>query len=299
MSTAPERFEGFLADERVTRNPIDLLTVDLEAQYNNRAAVPDHQEVMNRWKAEAENARSLYPPLPVAYGEGPREILDLWEVGPGAPVAIFIHGGYWQALDRSWFSWIAPPLLKRGISVAIPSYDLCPHVSLSRIVHQMRSVSDTLRMRRGDQSADRQGLGKRPFVFGHSAGGHLGACLLSEGRVSGALSLSGVFDLEPLVATSLNTALGLDVMTARALSPIHWPAPNGGAPGGTALDCLVGGAETKAFVDQSAMMAECWALKGAQTRFTVLEGLNHFTILDPLVDPESALVGRIVEMALA
>ncbi|MGQ2990695.1 MAG: alpha/beta hydrolase [Brevundimonas sp.] len=264
----------------MTGNPIDL-----EPQYNNRAAVPDHPVVMARWKAEAETARVARPPLELAYGDRPREVMDLWEAAPDAPVAVFIHGGYWQALDKGWFSWIAPPLLAQGISVAIPSYDLCPEVSLSRIVHQMRAVADLLKA----------STGARPFVFGHSAGGHLAACLLSEGRASGALAISGVFDLEPLIPTSLNTALGLDALTARALSPIYWPPPNGGAPGGTSLDCIVGAAETAEFIRQSRAMADLWASKGVETRFEALDGLNHFTVLDPLADADSGLVRRIVE----
>lgn len=264
----------------MTGNPLDP-----EAQYNNRAAVPDHPAVMARWKTDAEAARAARPALEIPYGDRPREVMDLWDAAPGAPFAVFIHGGYWQALDKSWFSWIAPPLLAQGISVAIPSYDLCPVVSLSRIVHQIRAVADLLRER----------TGARPFVFGHSAGGHLAACLLSEGRASGALAISGVFDLEPLIPTSLNAALGLDPMTARALSPLHWPPPNGGAPGGTALDCVVGGAETAEFIRQSRAMADLWASRGVETRFEALEGLNHFTVLDPLADVESGLVKRIVE----
>ncbi|MGA0545906.1 alpha/beta hydrolase [Brevundimonas sp. VNH65] len=269
----------------MTAAPLDPNPSPLEpeSQYNNRAAVPDHPAVMARWKTDAEAARAARPPLAVTYGDGPREVMDLWEAAPDAPTAVFIHGGYWQALDKSWFSWIAPPLLAHGVSVAIPSYDLCPEVSLSRIVHQIRTVADQLRER----------TGARPFVFGHSAGGHLAACLLSEGRASGALAVSGVFDLEPLIPTSLNAALGLDVMTARALSPIHWPPPNGGAPGGTALDCVVGGAETAEFLRQSRAMADLWASKGVETRFEALDGLNHFTVLDPLADAESQLVTRI------
>ncbi|RZJ79142.1 MAG: alpha/beta hydrolase, partial [Brevundimonas sp.] len=201
--------------------------MDLEAEYNNRAAVPDHTAFMGRWKATAEAFRAERPPVALAYGAGAREVMDLWEVGPDAPIAVFIHGGYWQALDKSWFSGIAPALLAQGVSVAIPSYDLCPDVRLGRIVGQMRAVTDLLRAR----------MGARPLVFGHSAGGHVAACMLSEGRASAAVALSGVFDLEPLIPTSLNTALGLDALTAAALSPIHWPAPNGGAPGGTVLDC--------------------------------------------------------------
>lgn len=261
--------------------------MDLEAEYNNRALVPDHPTVMAMWRETAEAARAAHAYETVAYGAGEREAMDLFEAEPGAPVAMFIHGGYWQALDRSWFSGVAPALLEHGISVAVPSYDLCPTVNLSHIVGQMRSAADLLRAR----------TGKRPMVFGHSAGGHMAACLLSEGRASAAVAISGVFDLVPLIPTSLNLALGLEPLGAAALSPIHWPAPNGGAPGGTVLDCVVGGDESPEFLRQSRDMAAVWAAKGAETRFEALAGLNHFTVLDPLFDAGSGLVQRLVSLA--
>lgn len=266
-----------------------MAAIDLEAEYNNRARVPDHPAVMAMWRETAEAARAAHPYSTVAYGPGEREAMDLFEAGPDAPVAMFIHGGYWQALDRSWFSGVAPALLEHGISVAIPSYDLCPAVSLSVIVGQMRGCADLLRAR----------TGKRPMVFGHSAGGHMAACLLSEGRASAAVAISGVFDLTPLIPTSLNVALGLEPLGAAALSPIHWPAPNGGAPGGTVLDCIVGGDESPEFLRQNRDMAAVWAAKGAETRVEALAGLNHFTVLAPLFDAESGLVRRVVELARA
>ena len=270
---------------------LDWPATDWEAQYINRAAVPDHPAVMARWKADAEAARAAHPPLALAYGPGEREVIDLFEAAPtegsGAPVVVFIHGGYWQALDPSWFSWIAPALLAHGVSVAIPGYDLCPDVRLGRIITQMRQATDLLRAR----------TGARPVVTGHSAGGHLAACLLSEGRASAAVAISGVFDLAPLIPTSLNAALRLDADEAAALSPVRWPAPNGGAPGGTVLDCVVGADETPEFLRQSRAMVELWASKGATTRFEALDGLNHFTVLDPLADADSTLVRRIVALA--
>ncbi len=273
----------------MTGKTLDTAAIDWEVQYNNRAAVPDHPAVMARWKAGAEAARAAHPPLTLAHGPGPRETIDLFEASPDAPVVVFIHGGYWQALDPSWFSWIAPPLLAHGVSLALPAYDLCPAVRLGRIVTQMRQATELLRARAGD----------RPVVTGHSAGGHLAACMLSEGRASAAVALSGVFDLAPLIPTSLNAALRLDPQEAAALSPIHWPAPNGGAPGGTVLDCVVGAEETPEFLRQSRAMAGLWAARGATTRFEALEGLNHFTVLDPLADADSALVRRIVDLARA
>jgi arylformamidase len=251
--------------------------IDFEAQYNNRALVPDHPAVMQRWREAAEAARAAHPPLGIAYGPGPREVMDLFEAGPGAPIAVFLHGGYWQALDKSWFSGLAPALLAHGVSLAIPSYDLCPAVRLGTILGQVRAAVEAVRER----------TGTRPVVFGHSAGGHMAACMLSEGRASAAVAISGVFDITPLIPTSLNIALDLDDREAAALSPIHWPIPNGSTPGGTVLDCLVGAEESPEFLRQSRMMADHWGRLGVETRFEALPGLNHFTVLDPLFDAGS------------
>ncbi|WP_426024344.1 alpha/beta hydrolase [Brevundimonas sp. PWP3-1b1] len=273
--------EAFLADRDVTGKPQETDAV-LEAQYNNRALVPDHPAVMARWKAGSDAARAAYPPQVLQYGLGGRERIDWFDAGKDAPVVVFIHGGYWQALDAGWFSFLAPPLLARGVSFAIPTYDLAPTVRLGRIVDQMRAAVDLIHDR----------TGARPVVSGHSAGGHLAACLLSEGRASAAVSLSGVFDLEPLIPTSLNAALGLTPTEARALSPIHWPAP-----AGVVLDCIVGRAESDAFLSQSEAMAARWGAQGAETRFEALPGLNHFTVLDPLFDVDSAIVARLATLA--
>ena len=261
--------------------------IDLEAQYNNRALVPDHPAVMQRWRETAEVARAAHAPVRIAYGPGEREVMDLFEAAPGAPVAVFLHGGYWQALDKDWFSGIAPALLAHGIGLAIPSYDLAPAVRLGRIVSQVRQAVETIRSR----------TGTRPVVFGHSAGGHMSACMLSEGRASAAVAISGIFDLRPLISTSLNTALDLDEREAAALSPVFWPVPDGSTPGGTILDCVVGGDESSEFLRQSRMMADHWAARGVETRCDVLPGLNHFTVLDPLFDADSGLVVRVAALA--
>lgn len=261
--------------------------IDLEAEYNNRARVPDHPAVMAMWRKTADAVRAARPPIEIAYGAGPREVMDLFSAGDDAPVAVFLHGGYWQALDKSWFSGLAPALNAHGVSLAIPSYDLCPAVRLGVILGQVRAAVEAVRDR----------IGARPVVFGHSAGGHMAACMLSEGRAAAAVAISGVFDLAPLIPTSLNTALGLDDREAAALSPIHWPIPNGSTPGGTVLDCLVGGDESPEFLRQSRMMADHWGANGVETRYEALAGLNHFTVLDPLFDKDSPLPNRIAALA--
>ena len=261
--------------------------VDLAVEYDNRTRVPDHPAVMAHWKARDEAARAARPPVEIAYGSGEREVMDLFEAGPDAPVAVFLHGGYWQALDRTWFGGVAPPLSAHGVSVAVPSYDLAPAVRVGDIVGQMRRAVELIRAR----------TGRRPLVFGHSAGGHMAAAMLSEGRACAAVAISGVFDPEPLIQTPLNTALRLDPLEARALNILRWPAPNGATPGGTVLDCLVGADESAEFLRQSRDMAETWGAQGVETRFEALPGLNHFTVLDPLFDADSAMVKRIADLA--
>ena len=256
--------------------------LDLEAEYNNRARCPDHPAVMARWKASAEAARAAHPPVEIAYGDGPRERMDLFSAGEEGPVAVFLHGGYWQALDKSWFSGVALALLANDVGLVVPSYDLAPQVKLGRILDQVGAALDRLR----------EETGALPVVFGHSAGGHMAAAMLSEGRAKAAVAISGVFDLRPLIPTSLNGALALDEVEATALSPIDWPAP-----AGAVLDCVVGGAESPEFIRQSRDMAERWGRAGAETRFEALPGLDHFTVLDPLFDAESAIVQRIVDLA--
>ena len=268
-------------------------TLDLEAEYNNRAAVPDHPAVMARWKADAEAARAAHPPTALPYGSGEREVMDLFEAGPDAPVAVFIHGGYWQALDRSWFSWIAPAFLKHGVSLAVPSYDLCPDVRLGRIIGEIRDAVALIRTR----------TGRRPVVLGHSAGGHLAACMLATdwpaydvslppALVIAAYSISGLFDLGPLVETSINKALHLDPAAARAASPLFWDAPKGGS-----LDAVVGENESAEYFRQSRTIVEAWGAAGTLTRFGTVSGANHFTAIAPLADPGSLMVLRLKQLA--
>ncbi len=244
---------------------------------------------MARWAGRAEAARADHPHQRIAYGPSPREVIDLFtpEGQPEAPVAVFLHGGYWQALDGQAFHGIAPALLSHGVALALPTYDLAPAVSLGQILRQVRAATDLIR--------DRSGY--RPLVFGHSAGGHMAAALLSEGRAGAAVAISGVFDLLPLLETSLNAALRLDPLMATALSPIHWPVPDGSSPGGTTLDCWVGAGESAEFRRQSQAMADRWGAAGADTRVRELAGLNHFTVLDPLFEADSAEVARLVQLA--
>lgn len=257
------------------------MSLDLEKEYNNRTAVPEHPAIIARWAAESKAYRNTNAPRVIEYGEGERNTLDLFDAGDG-PAVMFIHGGYWQALDKSFFSSMAKGLNTLGVSVAVPSYDLCPNVRIGDIVEQMRAASRIVH-RATDAPV---------IVAGHSAGGHLSACLLAtEAHVPAAYAISGLFDLPPLITTSLNEKLRLDGAEAEGLSPLLWPAPEG-----KSLDAVVGGAESSEYLRQSAAIVSAWGEAGVEARYEEIESANHFTVIDPLSDANSAMCERLKQL---
>ena len=269
---------------------------DYEAEYNNRARVPEHPAIIAGWARDAASYREQNPPATTAYGPGERNRIDLFSPTAGEPaprMVLFIHGGYWQGLDRSLFSHLARGLNTRGVAVAIPSYSLCPQVRVGDIVEEMRAAVQVL-------ATHEAGL----VAAGHSAGGHLAACLLATDwrsldaglpprPVPAAYAISGLFDLRPLVPTSIDGPLGLDEAEAERLSPLGWPAPSG-----LSLDVVVGGEESGEYHRQSRAIVERWGAGGVETRFEALRGANHFTVLAPLANPDSAVTRRLAELAV-
>ena len=266
--------------------------VDYEAEYNNRARVPENPSIMAGWAKDAAAYRQRHAPRVIAYGPGARNSIDLFPGNDEGPVVVFIHGGYWQALDGSFFSHLAGGLNAHGVSVAIPSYDLCPAVTVDEIIRQMRVATRELTR-----------LGRSLVVSGHSAGGHLAACMLATDwqaydaslpgdPVIAAYAISGLFDLGPLVGTSINKALQLDDATARTASPLFWKAPARGS-----LDAVVGENESAEYFRQSRTIVEHWGAAGIATRFGVVAGANHFTAIAPLADPGSPMTLRLKELA--
>ena len=276
-----------------------MAAVDYEAEYNNRARVPEHEEIFARWAGEAEDYRAEtlkgdQCQLGLAYGDSPRQFIDLFlpKTKSTVPLAMFIHGGWWRSLDPSMFSHMAHGLNAHGIAVAVAGYDLCPIVTIADIIEQMRRACAFLWQR----------FGQRFVVYGHSAGGHLAAALVATDwpalypkapadLVPAGYAISGVFDLSPLLAVSVNQDLRLDGEGARDVSPAFWPL----APG-RAFDAVVGGLESGEFKRQSRIIAEAWQ-KTAQTRYEEVAGKNHFTVIDALADPQSTMVTRIAELA--
>jgi arylformamidase len=266
--------------------------IDYEVEYNNRARVPENPALIAGWAKDAAVYRDGRPPRAIAYGPGARHVIDFFAGDRNGPIVVFIHGGYWQALDGSSFSHLARGLNAHGVSVAIPSYDLCPNVMVDAIIGQMRMATRELAR-----------PGQRLVISGHSAGGHLAACMLAtdwkafdaslpSNPVIAAYAISGLFDLLPLVETSINKALGLDQTTAKAASPLFWRPPARGS-----FDAVVGEAESAEYFRQSRTIVDLWGKAGVATRFGTVPAANHFTAIAPLSDPNSQIVLRLKELA--
>jgi arylformamidase len=266
--------------------------IDYEVEYNNRARIPEHPALFAGWAKDAATYRERHAPRVIAYGAGARHKIDFFAGEGDGPIVVFIHGGYWQAFDASFFSHLAAGLNAHGIGVAIPSYDLCPAVTVDEIIGQMRNAARELAR-----------AGQPLVVSGHSAGGHLAACLLAtdwpaidaslpQDLVTAAYSISGLFDLGPLIETSINKALHLDSATARAASPLFSKPPARGS-----LDAVVGETESAEYFRQSRSIVEAWGAAGLPTRFGTVAGANHITAIAPLADPDSPMVARLKQLA--
>jgi arylformamidase len=271
------------------------MAVDYEKEYDNRGRVPEHVEIFARNERDASAHRATWrgAELGLKYGPSPRQYIDYFSADQDGPLAIFIHGGWWRTRDPSAYSHLAAGLNAQGISVAVAGYDLCPQVSIATIIEQMRAAC--LYMWRKTH--------KRMLAIGHSAGGHLAACMVATDwttiapdapadLVPAGYSISGVFDLAPLTQITVNADLKLDDKSARACSPLYWRVP-----AGRTLDAVVGALESSEFLRQSRTVADTWRQAGAQTRYEALAGTNHFTVVDPLADKDSAMVKRIVDLA--
>ncbi|MCL6530853.1 MAG: alpha/beta hydrolase [Meiothermus ruber] len=252
-----------------------------EQQYNPRLSVPNFADFFQRWAQEAQQARQHLEYQTLPYGPGPKETLDLFPAPHSRALLVFIHGGYWRAFDKDDFSWIAPPLVRAGFSVAVINYALCPSVSIAEITEQCRRAVAWL------YRAHPQPL----IISGHSAGGHLTGEMfatpwadygLPSRAIVGGISISGLFDLEPLIQVSFNSDLQLDAASARACSPAY-KQPTVQAP----LVLAVGALESNEFHRQSRLLKEAWP--AICTEVIALPNCHHFNVLDALTDTNSPL----------
>jgi arylformamidase len=273
------------------------MSIDYAAEYNNRARIAGGDEILARLAKGSADYRALalarWPDdMSLRYGTTERQFIDLFraESAGNAPLAMFIHGGFWRSLDPTHFSQVARGLNGRGIDVALTGYDLCPQVSIGAIVGQMRQACLYLWGR----------FGKRILVFGHSAGGHLAAALFATDweqlgaptdLVPVATGISGVYELAPLMHTPMNDDFRLDLEEANRLSPLYWHPP-----AGRPFDVIVGDAESSEFLRQSSTLADVWGKAGVVTRYEA-PSANHFTVIEPLAEPASPMVERLAALA--
>ncbi len=285
----------------------------LDRMYNNRGLVPEFDAHFARWQADSFTARqALKGQLDVPYGDAVSEKLDIFAAQPpgkgsGAPVMFFIHGGYWRSLDKSDQSFIAPALTQAGACVVIPNYALCPGskthpVTVPDIALQIVKALAWV-FRHIDQYG---GDSTRITVAGHSAGGHLAAMMMAVNwpayqrdlplaLVKNGLSLSGLFELETIRQTPyLQTSLKLTPEQAKRCSPAWMPPPAVSGGRGT-LFSVAGAMESSEFLRHNALIQAAWGRKAVPIS-EALPGLNHFSILESLVQPGTRLNGLALQL---
>lgn len=276
-------------------NPIE------EKNYNNRAAVPEHPRHFASWHSRSEAFRAAGTGrLDIAYGLEPKAKLDFFPAAkPNAPLHIFIHGGYWQALDKSEQSFVARCLTEDGVSVALLNYSLCPDVTLEALVSQVRHGVLWLARNSASLGADPS----RISISGHSAGGHLVAMLMAtdwtaigaRDPVKAGIAVSGVFELAPLIDTTINQKVGIDETIAARMSPSRLK-PTSKAP----LLLVVGEKESRdGFHWQTDELIYRWQDAGPRLERLTLAGADHFTVLEGYADRSSPLYRRLLALATA
>ena len=258
---------------------------DWDDAYENGGNIPGGTRWPAAWVEPAERMRATLAAegrarLDLAYGEGERNRLDLF-LPEGAPrgLVVYVHGGFWLRLDKSFWSHLAAGPLAHGYAVAMPSYTLCPAIRIGGIVREVAAAIETAA---GLVAGDLR-------LIGHSAGGQLVSRMVSQAsplstvtlaRIRHVLSLSGLHDLRPLMPTAMNERLHIDEAEATAESPALLRPVEG-----TRLTCWVGAMERAEFLRQNALLANIWTGLGATTMTVVEPNRHHFDIVDGLADP--------------
>jgi arylformamidase len=279
-----ELYKGFRPDE-------------MEYQYNPRESVPEYPELAKVRAAQARKVRATAKSwLNVPYGNSPREMLDIYAADkPGGPVLVYIHGGYWRSGSKEDNCNFVPTFTKRGATVVLVEYDLCPQVTVTDIVRQTRSaiawVCKNIIRYSGDPA--------RIYVSGHSAGGHLTAMALAhdwatEGLpldcIKGAVATSGVFDLEMVPKISVQEQVKLTPEAAKLNSPFL-NAPKVKCP----LVVAVGSDEPKGWQRMSEDYYNYCKQQGMSAEYLIVPGANHYTMSEKLLDETNPLTQAMIK----
>jgi arylformamidase len=274
---------------------------EIDAQYNPAATAPDSEAIIQDWAARsAAVAERSACELGVKYGPTRDEYCDVFPAGDGAPVHVFVHGGYWRRFTARDHAFVAPPLVAAGITTVVMNYALCPAVSLDEIVRQTRACVAWAFANAGRFGADPTRL----TISGHSAGGHLVAVALAtdwpgtydlpRDILKGGVAISGLFDLGFLPYSYVQPKVQASWDQVDRLSPLrHLPRE---AP---PLVVAVGERETDEFRRQSRDFHAAWRAAGLEGSYLEPAGRNHFTVLDELRDAAGELHRALVRLAHA
>lgn len=260
----------------------------LDAAYDNRAAVPRHVEYR---KDRETRSLALYArercERDLRYGAGERQRIDFIHCGtPRRPTLAFIHGGYWQWNDKEPHAFIAEGLLGRSVNVVMVEYTLAPAATMDEIVAEIQSCMRWLLPRLTTQF----GASDKLVVSGHSAGGHLTAIALEVPGVHAGVAISGLFDLEPIRLSYLNEAVRMTPEVAHRNAPMHRE------PGTAPCAVTVGGAELTELVRQSTEYAAFLAGKQRKARELIVPGDDHFTILERLARADGVFTNEVLKL---
>ena len=268
----------------------------LDSQYNNRLHVPGYAAYFERWDKLSASTREKHVCITdLPYGEHPRECLDLFpSAKPHAKTLVFIHGGYWQMFDKTKFHFIADVFVSMGITTVLINYPLAPSATMDKMVASCRKAIVWLQQNGATYGADP----KQVYVTGHSAGGHLAAMLLQrewaktlQYPLRAICAMSGLFDLRPIQLSYVNNALHMNKEMAARNSPIDiFPVP------GCPVIVATGTAETSEFKEQGRFFYNNWKSKSAPIELIELQQLNHFSILDALVDNNALLHNAVIKL---
>ena len=264
---------------------------DWDDAFANMAHIPGSASLPATWteRARAYRESGVKVELDITYGDDPREVFDLvWPQSTPLGLVVFIHGGYWMRLDKSYWTDLAEGARARGWAVCLPNYTLAPVARIGQM---------TLQIGRAIERAA-QCISGPVRLTGHSAGGHLAARMVCVdtpldrmvlGRIAHTMSISGLHDLRPLLQTQMNKTLHMDLAEAVAESPaLSLPY------GQPRLTTWVGGNERPEFIRQAQLMAQMWDGLDAQTRCVIDGTHNHFTVIEGLKHPDSPIVAALL-----
>ncbi len=274
------------ADTQAPWETMDRATLD--RAYNNSQAVPESREMFNAWVEQSKALRAQHPQhLDLVYGPGMRDRIDYFSAGANTPVLVFIHGGFWQMRSKDDFAFLASSFLKEGISVAMVGYPLGPEATMDEIVADSRLAIRYLAQHLPELGGDPH----RVVVSGWSSGGHLAAMVLDDPLLRGGVSISGIFELKPLLKSYINDKLHMDEATAERNSPMRQ------LPGTAKLLALFSGtAELPEMRRQTREYAQARVAAGMPVVYAEIPGANHYTILNDMMSPRGEIHQQIVRL---